>query len=175
MNIETVNIKILRPYWRNPRRMDDAVEALVKSIEESGYISPIAVDENYMIVAGHARYRALQRLDYTEIPVIVLDLPPDKIKEYRIADNKVAELAEWDDDKLLQEILKIDDRVFAETYFDDAEVIEMLGEAEEVEHEQPDSGFVAERKRLEKQVTGSQTETYVVMCPECAHEQTVEL
>lgn len=129
MNLQRVNIGLLRPYWRNPRNIEDAVEAVTKSIQEYNYQTPIAVDENYTIVVGHARYRALQRLGYGDIDVVVLDLPPDKIREYRIADNKSAELAEWDDDRLVREVMEINDPEFARTFFSDRELYDLLGES----------------------------------------------
>ena len=101
--MEVVNVKIeeLKPYKNNPRFNDQAVEAVANSIKEFGFKVPIVIDKNNVIVAGHTRYKASKRLGLKEVPCIIADdLNEEQIKAFRLADNKVGELAEWDKDLL---------------------------------------------------------------------------
>ncbi len=98
MKIEYRRLSELKLYAGNPRIIsDEAVDAVAASIRAFGFRVPILVDRDGVIVAGHARYRAAQKLGLTEVPVIVADdLTPEQIKAYRIADNRTAELSTWD-------------------------------------------------------------------------------
>lgn len=97
MELTTAKLKDLKPYDRNPRRNDAAVDAVAESIKQCSYIAPIIVDEDGVILAGHTRYKALKKLGYTECEVIVkAGLTEDQKRKYRILDNKTNELAEWD-------------------------------------------------------------------------------
>jgi site-specific DNA-methyltransferase (adenine-specific) len=82
----------------NPRRNDAAVAEVKKSIQSSDYISPIIVDENHMILAGHTRYRAMMELNHLTIPIIIKinGLTEEQKKRFILADNKTQEFAEWD-------------------------------------------------------------------------------
>lgn len=105
MEIEYREIGSITPYDRNPRRNDGAVNAVAASIEEFGFKVPIVVDSEGTIVAGHTRYKAAKRLSMRQVPVIVADdLTPEQVRAFRLADNKVAELAEWDWDLLADEL-----------------------------------------------------------------------
>lgn len=97
------------PYENNPRNNDDAVDAVASSIKEFGFKVPIIVDKNNVIVAGHTRLKAAQKLGLEEVPVIVADdLTPEQVKAFRLADNKVGELATWDFSRLEEELTNID-------------------------------------------------------------------
>lgn len=99
----------IHPYENNPRMNDGAVEAVAESIRQCTYIAPIIVDENHVILAGHTRYKALQKLGYTEAQVIIKSGLTDKQKrKYRLLDNKTAEIAEWDFDLLETELDGLD-------------------------------------------------------------------
>lgn len=98
MNVQMVDLETLVPYWRNPRDNTQAVDKVVESIELYGYQTPILVDTELVIIAGHTRYAALRRLGYTQVPVIVSDMDPGKAKQYRIVDNRTAEYATWTPD-----------------------------------------------------------------------------
>ncbi len=96
MQVETWPIDRLIPYDKNPRLNDAAVEAVARSIREFGFRQPIVVDESGVIIIGHTRLKAAKTLGLTEVPVHVAHgLSPEKIKALRIADNKTAEIAEW--------------------------------------------------------------------------------
>ncbi|MCC6909442.1 MAG: ParB N-terminal domain-containing protein [Phycisphaerales bacterium] len=86
----------IKPYEKNPRLNDDAVEAVMNSIQAFGWRQPIVVDGDGVIICGHTRWKAAQRLGLEKVPVhVAIDLSPEKVRAYRIADNKSAELAEW--------------------------------------------------------------------------------
>ena len=105
MKIFLRSLESVIPYDRNPRQNDAAVAAVATSIKEFGFRQPIVVDESDVIVVGHARYLAAIQLGLTEVPIhVAKDLTPEQITAYRLADNKTAELAEWDDDLLAAEI-----------------------------------------------------------------------
>ena len=96
--MQIVNMKItdVRPYEKNPRFNDDAVEAVANSIREFGWRAPIVVDKDMVIICGHTRLKAAKKLGLEEVPVhIASDLSPEQIQAYRIADNKTGEIAEW--------------------------------------------------------------------------------
>jgi hypothetical protein len=89
------------PYNNNPRNNDEAVEYVANSIKEFGFKVPIVIDENNVIVAGHTRLKASKRLGLEIVPCIkATDLNQDQIKAFRLADNKVSEVATWDFDRL---------------------------------------------------------------------------
>lgn len=109
MEVKIFRLEEIRPYEKNPRRNDGAVEAVAKSIEQFGFKVPIVVDADNVIVAGHTRYKAAQKLHLESVPCIVAnDLTPAQIKAFRLADNKVSELARWDDALLLDELDGLD-------------------------------------------------------------------
>ncbi len=96
MRVELRPLADIKPYEKNPRINDAAVEAVARSIQQFGFRQPIVVDAEGVIVCGHTRWKAAQRLGLTEVPVhVATDLTPEQIRAYRIADNKTAELAEW--------------------------------------------------------------------------------
>lgn len=99
----------LVPYEKNPRLNDGAVDGVAASILAFGFRSPIIVDRDHVIIAGHTRLKAAVKLGLREVPVIVADdLTEEQVKAYRLADNKVAEAALWDFDLLDGELADID-------------------------------------------------------------------
>lgn len=105
MKIEMRKLSDIKPYPGNPRKNNGAVDAVARSIEEFGFQQPIIVDTDFVIACGHTRHRAAEQLGLEKVPVIVAhDLTPAQIKAFRIADNKTAELAEWDYDLLPLEL-----------------------------------------------------------------------
>lgn len=133
MEIIEKNIGELIPYEHNPRKNDDAVEAVANSIREFGFKVPVVVDKDNVVVAGHTRIKAARELGIDQIPCIVADdLTDEQIKAYRLADNKVAELADWDFtlmDEQLAEITEIDMSQFGF----DIDALEPEPEVEEVD------------------------------------------
>ena len=108
MNIINIELKKIKQYENNPRKNDEAVGPVAESIKEFGFKSPIIVDKDNVIVAGHTRYKAAKRLKLKEVPCIVADdLTEEQIKAFRLADNKVGEIAEWDFDLLNMELESI--------------------------------------------------------------------
>ena len=113
MQIQNVPITSVKPYEKNPRVNDDAVDAVAKSIKEFGWQQPIVVDKDMVVICCHTRLRSAERLGLTEVPVIVADnLTPKQVKAYRIADNKTGEIAEWNYDLLPFEIKDLQDANF---------------------------------------------------------------
>lgn len=109
MELKKLKLSQIKPYEKNPRKNDDAVDAVVESIRQCGYCSPILVDENNVILAGHTRYKALQKLGWNEAEVVVRDgLTDEQKRKYRLLDNKTNELASWDFDLLADEIEGLD-------------------------------------------------------------------
>ena len=113
MDIIEKKLSEIRPYEKNPRLNDGAVEKVAKSINEFGFKQPIVVDSDGVIIAGHTRYKAAQKLGLKTVPVLVAsDLPPEKVKAYRLADNKVSDFAIWDNKLLLEELEDIGSDIF---------------------------------------------------------------
>lgn len=110
MQIVNKKLSEIKPYANNPRNNDGAVDYVVNSIKEFGFKVPVIIDRNGEIVAGHTRYKAAKKLKMEEMPCIVADdLTEEQIKAFRLADNKVAEIAEWDFELLYSELDEIID------------------------------------------------------------------
>lgn len=129
MQIELLSLNAVTPYPNNPRINDSAVDSVCKSLKEYGFRQPIVVDPEMVIIVGHTRYKAAQKLGLEKIPVhIARDLSPDQIRAYRIADNQTATLADWNYDLLPIELGKL----HAENYdmsllgFDDDELAKLI-------------------------------------------------
>lgn len=109
MELVKVSIKDIIPYDNNARKNDEAVKAVMESIKQCEYVAPIIVDENNVILAGHTRLKALKKLGYTEVEVIIKKgLNEAQKRKYRLLDNKTNEIAEWDFEKLANELEDLD-------------------------------------------------------------------
>jgi DNA modification methylase len=96
-------------YENNPRNNESAVDAVYNSIKEFGFKVPIVITSDNVIIAGHTRLKASIKLGLDKVPCIIADdLTEDQIKAYRLVDNKTAEFATWDLEKLEEELLNID-------------------------------------------------------------------
>lgn len=105
MEVTNVPIEKVIPYARNPRRNENAIALVASSIEEFGWQQPIVVDSEYVVIAGHTRLEAARKLGMTHVPVMVAtDLSEAKVKAYRIADNRLAEEATWNEELLSKEL-----------------------------------------------------------------------
>lgn len=101
----------IKPYEKNPRKKHN-IDKVMKSIKDFGFQQPIVVDRAGVIVVGHSRYLASKELGLETVPVVIADLPPEKIKAYRIADNKTNEDSDWDFKLLNQEFQDLLDNNF---------------------------------------------------------------
>jgi ParB-like chromosome segregation protein Spo0J len=103
-------ISEIKEYEKNPRKNDGAVDKVAASIKEFGFKNPIIIDKNGIIIAGHTRLKAAKKLGFDKVPTILADdLTDQQAKAFRIADNKVSEFADWDDELLFQELGDIPD------------------------------------------------------------------
>ncbi len=130
MKIELRKLSEIKPYEQNPRLNDEAVAAVARSIQEFGFRQPLVVDVDDVIVCGHTRYKAAQQLGLERVPVhLARDLSAAQIKAYRIADNKTAELAEWNYDLLPIELSQLAGLDFDLSLlgFDQDELAKLLG------------------------------------------------
>lgn len=156
------------PYWRNPRRIsDEAVEAVMESIKEYGYNSPIVVDSERVIIMGHTRYSALRRLGVKEAPVVIAsNLSPRKVKELRTIDNRTSENARWDFDLLMGELGALDQRLMASFF---PEILEAPSEGDIV------IDVNAERQAAAELSAGSEevVKDAEFICPDCFHQWTM--
>lgn len=101
------------PYINNPRINEKGIDKVASSIKEFGFNSPIILDKDNVIIAGHTRYLAAQKLGLEEVPCINVEhLSPAQIKAYRIADNKVAEYSDWEDELLKLELEQLKELEF---------------------------------------------------------------
>src|SRR6266852_1937766 len=129
MLIEMRKLSEVKPYENNPRINDAAVDAVAASIREFGFRQPIVVDEQGVIIVGHARYLAALKLGLEKVPVhVAKDLTPEQIKAYRIADNKTADLSDWNYDLLPIELAELQgmDYDLSLLGFNQDELVELL-------------------------------------------------
>ncbi len=129
MNIKMTNIEEIKPYQQNPRINDKAVDAVANSLKEFSWRQPIVVDSDGVIICGHTRWKAAKKLGLAKVPVhVAKDLKAEQIKAFRIADNKTADLAEWDMELLPIELGELRDLGFDMDLigFSDAEMATLL-------------------------------------------------
>jgi len=158
LKVKEMRVSEIIPYENNPRKNDGAVEAVANSIKEFGFKVPIIVDKENVIVAGHTRLKAAELLGLETVPVIRADdLSEEQAQAFRLADNKTGELAEWDNEKLREELSELS-----------AELMESLGfsftEEEKRDYEELRDMFEeAEPKEKNK-----------ILCPYCGEWFEVE-
>jgi len=162
MKIEQWEIGKVKPYDKNPRRNDKAVEAVAKSIREFGFRQPIVVDADGLIVVGHTRYKAALKLGLATVPVhVAADLSPQQARAYRIADNRTNETAEWDVDLLPIELGELRDggTDLKLLGFTDKELAEYLKDFD---------------TDLEDGAADAEEAARTIHCPKCGHEFPLE-
>lgn len=94
MDVKNFPLTDLKPYEKNPRKNDNAVNAVANSIKQFGFKVPIVIDADNVIICGDTRYKAAQKLGLESVPCVVADdLTPEQIKAFRLVDNKTAELS----------------------------------------------------------------------------------
>lgn len=107
--IEYWKVKDLRNNPNNPRKNDDAVDTVAKSIEKYGFRNPLIIDENGVVWCGNTRLKASRKLGLKEVPCIVAsDLTKEQIRELALIDNKSSEIADWNYDLLKEELNVLD-------------------------------------------------------------------
>ena len=103
MNIVYRSLDEITPYIRNPRNVEKAVDKVAASIQMFGFLNPIILDKDNVIVAGHTRALAARKLGLKEVPTVTADdLTEDEIRAFRLVDNRVAEMAVWDEPLLTE-------------------------------------------------------------------------
>lgn len=134
MIIVEKQITELKDYENNPRHNENAIDAVAESIKEFGFKIPIVIDKDNVIVAGHTRRKAAEKLGMALVPCIVADdLTEEQIKAFRLVDNKTAELAGWDFSKLEQELSELADFDMSNFGFAKSEDIDIDSFFEDVE------------------------------------------
>ena len=108
--VKEIDIDELKEYENNPRRNDRAVQPVANSLKKFGFLNPIIVNKDMVILAGHTRLKAAKENGLRKVPVIVVDdMTEDQEKAFRLADNRVAELSTWDEKKLKEEMAELDE------------------------------------------------------------------
>lgn len=156
MQIINIDIDRIIPYEKNPRRNDDAVDAVAESIRQCGYRAKIIVDENMVVLAGHTRLKALKKLGVQMCEVQVEDdLSDEQKRKYRLLDNKASENAKWDFELLAGELDGLDFGDFDFGFeLPDTNALDLDGEGENQETDPdiqvchcPKCGFVFEVRK----------------------------
>tara|TARA_R100000808_G_scaffold512_3_gene2714 strand:+ start:6799 stop:7419 length:621 start_codon:yes stop_codon:yes gene_type:complete len=175
-DIKEVDIGDIKPYGKNPRKIPaDAVDAVKESIKEFGYAVPIVVDSDMVIVTGHTRYKALQDMKVPKVSVMVAShLSEAQAKEFRIADNKVSEVASWDKELLVPEIRAVEGDGAMDVFFKSGELELLLGSLDEAgtsvnspTKEKIEATQEALDKKYEDLDERAQDMTFEVKCEHC--------
>lgn len=173
MNIINLKINEIKPYEKNPRQNDQAVKAVAESIKQFGFQQPIVVDKNKVIIVGHTRHKAAKKLGLEEVPCVIADnLTEKQVKKYRLADNKVGELAEWDEELLWAELQDIGIGEGMEDFgFDEADFnIEDDNIEVEEDYYEPEIPAAPKAKRGDIYQLGQ----HRLMCGDCTSEEDVD-
>lgn len=155
MKIEKIPISEIIPYENNPRKNEQAIEIVAKSIKEFGFRNPILIDEKNIILAGHTRRDAAIMLKYETAPCIrIEDLTELQKKAFRIMDNKSSEKASWDYEQLKAEFtdLKSSGYDLGMTGFEELEINSVFEDSDN------------DAKTTEK------LGNLVITCPKCSHK-----
>jgi DNA modification methylase len=145
--VELRKIDDIKPYERNPRINDKAVDAVAGSLSEFGFRQPIVVDEDGVIIAGHTRWKAAKKLGLAKVPVhVATDLTPEQVRAYRLADNRTGEIAEWDMSILPIELNELREGGFDMDIlaFDEEELGKLISEAQGVQEGLTDPDSIPE-------------------------------
>jgi len=102
LKVREMPLEQLKPWNDNPRRSEQAVKAVARSIEQFAFNVPVLCDQGFTIIAGHARWKAAKMINMTSVPAIVLQVTDVQRRAFSIADNRTARIAEWDLSKLAE-------------------------------------------------------------------------
>lgn len=118
IELKRVAIDEIVPYWRNPKdNNEQAIAKVASSIQTFGYQSPILVDRQMVIIAGHTRYKALRKLGVQEVDVIISDIGGKLAKEYRVVDNKTTEYSNWIIENVMAEYAELPTALSKDEFF----------------------------------------------------------
>lgn len=153
MNATNISVNLIKPYKGNTKKHNKAqIDNVAESIKQFGFVQPIVVDKNNVIVIGHCRALAAKKLGMEEVPcVCVDDLTDEQVKALRLVDNKSNESA-WDMDLLAEELPDVDLSAFEFDFcVTEIEAIDLDEEREAKAHEKqtihcPKCGFIFEAK-----------------------------
>jgi ParB-like chromosome segregation protein Spo0J len=175
MKVELRDINLVTPYAGNPRINDNAVDAVVESLKEFGFRQPIVVDREGIVVVGHTRLKAAQKLGLKKVPVhVATDLTEAQVRAYRLADNKTAEIADWNYELLPVELKELQNLDFNLDLlgFSEEELSDLL--AEPTEEGLTDEDAVPEPP---KEAVTKPGDLYIlggkVKCPKCGKEHSL--
>lgn len=162
-DLVTLAVDQVIPYFRNPRRIpQDAVDAVAESIRRYGYQQPIVVDKDNVVIVGHTRLQAIKKLGYSHVQVHVAHLPEAKANEYRLVDNRIGEMTEWDHEALVAELREFESGLLA-SFFPEIDL--EIGLVHSMQVTQADVDKATEDiKRVKEGETILTTE---VVCPAC--------
>ena len=166
----TLPLSEIKPYQNNAREIHQAIPVVAESIKRFGYIVPIVVDKKHVIITGHTRYEALKLLGYTEARVIVSEMSKALANEYRIVDNRSAEIAEWDRDRLIAELRAIEGGM--EPFFKAEEYKDLMSELLSLDEAQHSQAEIENRKleldgHFQKLHANMEKRTQFVHCKHC--------
>jgi len=133
LQVREVELSQLTPWEDNPRLNDQAVDTVARSIRAFGFNVPILCDRSLMIIAGHTRWKAARELGLETVPTIILEMTDSERRAFSVADNKTAEIVDWDFPKLrdILDELSSEDVDLENLGFSDAELAAILADREE--------------------------------------------
>ncbi|MEE1138231.1 MAG: DNA methyltransferase [Acutalibacteraceae bacterium] len=171
MDIKNIAVKDLIPYEKNTKKHDDVqINNVAESIKQYGFVQPIVIDKNNVVVIGHCRLLAAKKLKMADVPcVCVEDLTEEQVKALRIVDNKSNE-SPWDFDFLADELADLD---FSDFNFDFGIDTDADEETEIVEDEAPEVD--EENEPITKLGDIWQLGRHRLMCGDSTDKATVEL
>lgn len=133
MKVVELLLRDIKPYDKNPRKNEKAVDAVMNSIKEFGFKNPIIVDEDMVIISGHTRRLAALKLSMEKVPCIIAkDLTEEQVRAFRLADNRVASFSTWDEEKLKQEIGDINNIDLSDFGFKKDKIDDIFREKDEI-------------------------------------------
>lgn len=130
MTIENIGLDAIKPYEKNARTHPKRqIQLLADNITRFGFTTPVLIDKDNNLIAGHGRLEAVKQLGWSDIPAVRLEnLSPKEVKALRLADNQLAQMSEWDMDLVIEELKDLDidlqeltgfDRDLLENKYDD--------------------------------------------------------
>lgn len=163
----------IKPYVRNPRKNEKTVELLCEWIPRVGFNVPIVIDQNGIIVKGHARYFAAIKLGMEQVPCIITHADEEAVKVDRITDNKIAEYSDWMDEELSEEIDEIKTKIdFSGLGFPRVDFSDMPSEAEiasQRDEISENEELVAEEAERPQNSNSVPHKYYKFICKHCGH------